>query len=549
MRGPNALGRILTGGSNGISKGLSRFAHINRKQGLGAGAADLTRDCTVTFSRFAPAAAALVFLVATAAQAAPFLVADASTGEVVSSSEATRPWYPASTTKMMTAYVALKAVREGRIGMETAIPVSRVAASQRPSKLGVRPGQEITLENALKVMMVKSANDLAVVVAEGVGGSVPNFAGMMNAEARALGMRDSHFVNPHGFHSTSHYTSARDLAILARALYTQFPEHRSLWGIGAVQVGNRVMKNTNGLIGRYSGAMGLKTGFVCASGFNLVGLAQRGGRTLIAVTLGAESGAARAIRTAQALDNGFSSWSSSGQLLHNMASTGGSAPDMRGEICRGRRGVILADDVDTDGPIAMAEQNYRTSDSYNPALEMVMARQRQVNTVSSGGRLGPRAEFVPELIALGRTPGSASAPIAANAPGGRAVTTAVARAKPVIAPAEAVAFAPATRPVAAGAAAGIGRPLSLRPGAEPDNESAEDEEKPAARAAIRGKPQTRSATANRAEPKGAKGKAADKKQAEPKVLAKAGQAKAAGAKPVAVKPAPAKPAAAAADEE
>lgn len=506
----------------------------------------------MTFARIAAAAAALVSLTTVPVQAAPSIVVDASSGEVVSASEATRPWYPASTTKMMTAYVALKAEREGRIGMETPIPVSRVAAGQRPSKLGVRPGQEITLENALKVMMVKSANDLAVVVAEGVGGSVQNFAAMMNAEARALGMRESHFVNPHGFHAPGHVTSARDLAILARALYTQFPEHRSLWGIGAVQVGNRVMKNTNGLIGRYSGAMGLKTGFVCASGFNLVGMAQRGGRTLIAVTLGAGSGADRAIRTAQALDNGFASWSSTGQLAHNLASVGGGAPDMRGEICRGRRGVVLSDDSDFDGPIAVAEQNYRTSDGYNPALEMVMVRQRQANTVSSGGRLGPRAEFVPEMIALGRTSGSSLAPLAANAPGGRAVATAIAaRSKPVIAPAEATAFAPASRPVAAASAGAIGRPLSLR--ATTNDDVAEDDEKPAARAAIRPQQKNRALTQKpsgkteaRSETKAKPGEKTTKVAAKP-VDGKA-KAKPQAAKPVA-KPISAKTKSVAQDEE
>ncbi|MGL4325435.1 MAG: D-alanyl-D-alanine carboxypeptidase family protein [Beijerinckiaceae bacterium] len=512
----------------------------------------------MTFSGLKPAAAALVLAVSGwAAQAAPSIVVDANSGQVISAVEATRPWYPASTTKMMTAYVALKAVRDGRIGLETAIPVSRAAAGQRPSKLGVRPGQEITLENALKVMMVKSANDLAVVVAEGVGGSVPQFAAMMNAEARALGMRESHFVNPHGFHAAGHTTSARDLAILARALYTQFPEHRSLYGIGAVQVGNRIMKNTNGLIGRYPGAMGLKTGFVCASGFNLVGLAQRGGRTLIAVTLGAGSGAERSIRTAQALDSGFSSWSSTGQLLHNLPSTGGGAPDMRGEICRGRRGVILADDVDTDGPIAMAEQSYRMSDSFNPALEMVMQQQRTPNSVATrtatgGMSLGPRAEFVPELIALGRTSGSASAPLAANAGGSRPATTAIAaRSKPVIVPVQATAFAPAAsspppalRAVSAGAAAGIGKPLSLQ---GEQAEAAEDDDKPAARAAIRAparqkkvaartdaaktEAKTRTVQADKTKP--AAGKPAAKVAASKPVNAKPVNTKAVAAKPVA----------------
>ncbi len=439
-------------------------------------------------SSFRPARAAALLCFAAAsffasqgAFANPTLVVDAQSGEVISSEDATRPWNPASTTKMMTTYVALKALREGRIGWETAIPVSRLAASQPPSKLGLRPGSDITLGAALQVMLVKSANDLAVVVAEGVGGSLPNFIDMMNAEARRLGMRESHFLTPHGFHRPGQRTSARDLAILARALYTEFPDHRDLWSTGAVQVGKRIMKNTNGLIGRYPGAEGMKTGFVCASGFNLVGLASRGGRTLIAVVMGAASGAERSIKTAQLLDQGFGSWSSSGQTLASLASSGyDSAPDMRDEICRRGRGVILSDDFDSDGPLSIAQEHQRASESYNPVMDGILNRQsRGSSSVAMRGEsgritLGPRADFVPVQITLGRTAGSASAPIAANAIGARPATAIAARGKPTPtvaarrapaaeaaeAPAETTAYASSAppappAPVAASAAGGL----------------------------------------------------------------------------------------------
>lgn len=494
--------------------------------------------------------------------AAPSLIVDARSGEVISAEDATRPWNPASTTKMMTAYVALRALQQGRIGWETPIPVSRLAAGQRPSKLGVRPGTEITLENALRVMMVKSANDLAVVIAEGVGGSLPNFVNLMNAEARRLGMHESHFMTPHGWHQPGQRTSARDLAILARALYNEFPEHRDLWSTGAVQVGNRIMKNTNGLIGRYPGAEGMKTGFVCASGFNLVGLASRGGRTLIAVVLGAGSGAERSIKTAQLLDQGFGSWSSSGQTLDSLASSGyDSAPDMRNDICRGRRGVALSDDADSDGPLTIAQEHQRANDNSNPALEGLLGRQgRAASSVAmrnASGRvtLGPRAEFAPVQIALGRTAGSASAPLAANAGGAKPQPTMIARSKPEPAtavaargkpepakqvargrdatpaeeaPAETTAFAgPAATPapVAAGFAGGLASLFRLSTPAPtaPLQLQTNEETRPGAAAAIRpgARPQTAAVEPAKPEPKqhakkpAAKKKVAAKKPAKP----------------------------------
>lgn len=341
----------------------------------------------------------------------PTLIIDAKTGEVLQEEAATRPWFPASTTKLMTAYVALRAVQAGEISFETPLVASALAAKQPPSKVGMRPGQEITLENALKILMVKSANDIAYVIAEGVGGSVQGFSGMMNREAQRLGMRESHFVNPNGLHAEDQVTSARDMAILARALLLEFPDYEGLWSIGAVRLGTRVYQNTNGLIGRYSGAMGMKTGFVCTSGFNLVSAAQRDGRTLIAVVFGAATAADRTLKAAQLLDQGFGAgggfWvRKSGVTLANLPqSVEGSAPNRREEICRrGRRPASDEDDMSGAQAAASAAVD-------RPS--MLVAQVPGVGEAAAVGlrvgphvALGPRASFEPLPVYLGRKPGS-----------------------------------------------------------------------------------------------------------------------------------------------
>ena len=370
---------------------------------------------------FASALAALPALVPGAAVAAPGIVADAYSGQVYFSEDATRHWHPASTTKMMTAYVALKLMRDGRVNRDTPLVASGLAARQRPAKVGIRAGEIITLDNALKVMMVKSANDIAYVIGENLGGSVEGFASMMNAEARRLGMNGSNFVNPNGWAHPNQYVTARDLAVLASSLLKEFPEYRSYWGIGAVQLGSRVMKNTNGLVGRYPGTSGMKTGFVCASGFNVVATANRGGKTLVAVVLGAGSGAERTVRASQLLDQGFSSWGGTGSTLSSMASSGyGSAPNICAELRR--RGVPLSDDWESDA--AIVQTAHSNSESNNSVYDMLRPTPRGSGSVtrrSSSGRvvLGQRADFVPVAVYLGRAPGS-SAPVYARAPSSNA---------------------------------------------------------------------------------------------------------------------------------
>ena len=239
------------------------------------------------------------------AHAEATILVDAETGKVLAAENATYPWYPASVTKLMTAYVTLSAIKAGRITLDTLFTVSHTAAAQSPTKMGFPPGTQVTVDNALKMLMVHSANDMAVVLAEGVDGSIENFSDEMTRTAQRLGMTQSNFVNPNGLPADGQITSARDLAILARALIHDFPEYGSYWHIAAIKFGRRIIHNTNSLVGRYPGLDGMKTGFICASGFNVVATATRGGKRLIAVVLGAPSSSARAVKAAELLESGF----------------------------------------------------------------------------------------------------------------------------------------------------------------------------------------------------------------------------------------------------
>jgi D-alanyl-D-alanine carboxypeptidase len=207
----------------------------------------------------------------------------------------------------MTTYTTLRAVKEGRITLDNLFTVSANAAAQSPTKMGYPIGTQVTVDNAIKMLMVKSANDMAVVLAEGVSGSIENFAAEMNQNAHRLGMTQTNYVNPNGLPADEQITSARDLAILARALIHDFPEYDYYWHLPGIKYGKRVVRNYNTLLGRYPGADGMKTGFICASGFNLVASATRDGRRLIAVVLGAPSSAVRAMKAAQLLEEGFNS--------------------------------------------------------------------------------------------------------------------------------------------------------------------------------------------------------------------------------------------------
>ncbi|MEI2386596.1 D-alanyl-D-alanine carboxypeptidase family protein [Breoghania sp. JC706] len=255
-------------------------------------------------------AAALVLVTfhgqAAQAKVAAWMVFEANSGKVIEQHDAFRRWYPASLTKLMTAYVTFTAIREGRITMASPVTMSAHAAAQPPSKMGLKPGTQLSLDAALKVMLVKSANDIAVAIAETVGGSEGGFADVMNQTARRLGMRDTHFVNPHGLPDPNHYSSVRDMAVLARALLRDFPQYRELYGYAGVQFGKHLLRSANReYLQRVRGADGLKTGYICNSGYNVAVSATRGGRTVVAIVFGAASGLERAAMSRQLIEKGF----------------------------------------------------------------------------------------------------------------------------------------------------------------------------------------------------------------------------------------------------
>ena len=327
-------------------------------------------------------------LVAAATAAAPSaarseaqILVEVDSGRVLAGDNAAYPWHPASVTKLMTLYVTLRALKEGRIKTDTPFRVSANALAQSPTKMGFKVGTVVTVDNAIKMMMVKSANDMAVLLAEGVAGSVDAFAAEMNANARRLGMVQSNFVNPNGLPADEQTVSARDLAILARALIREFPEYDDYWHLPGIKFGRRVIRNYNKLLDLYPGADGMKTGFICASGFNLVATATRNGRRLIAVVLGAPSASVRTYHAARLLEQGFNSnWMTpSPGTVDQLVPVNTAPPDLREETCGPHRKRPAAEDEevsfnDSDGnsPLASMLQNLR---SPNPKPSQLLGQQ------------------------------------------------------------------------------------------------------------------------------------------------------------------------------
>ena len=303
----------------------------------------------------------------------------------------------------MTTYVALQAVSDGKLTLDTPLTMSTRAAAAPASKMGFIAGTEVTLDNALKMLMVKSPNDIAVMIAENIAGSVEAFSDQMNATARRLGMRESHFVNPNGLHDPAHVSSARDMAIVARALLRDFPEHSDLYGIGALRLGDVIIANHNGLLGRYPGADGMKTGFTCPAGFNVVGSATQGGRRLIVVVLGAPTPVERTLQAARLLDQGFAK--SGGGLgpvesLPDSAST--SPPDMRGEICsrRGRAAALAAEaEEEAPAPATAPTRGLLTLPFGRPAPMTVEDAVRPVHADPVAIFLGPKPGWTGPVLA------------------------------------------------------------------------------------------------------------------------------------------------------
>ncbi len=233
------------------------------------------------------------------------IVVDATTGEILYQKRADSPRYPASITKIMTMYLTFEALATGRLHESDMITVSRLAAAQAPTKLGLRPGDTISVENAMHAIAVKSANDMAVALAERIGGTEDRFAAMMTMKAQELGMTHTRFVNANGLPDSRQVTSAHDISILCRAVLRDYPQYYGYFGTEQFTYRGVTMNNHNGLLGRMPGVDGFKTGFTNAAGYNLAASAVRDGRRLIAVVLGGSSGWARNENVEDLLLTGF----------------------------------------------------------------------------------------------------------------------------------------------------------------------------------------------------------------------------------------------------
>jgi D-alanyl-D-alanine carboxypeptidase len=234
-----------------------------------------------------------------------WLLVEADSGAVLAEHNATRPWYPASVTKAMTAYMVFDALAQGRLAPDQRITISAQAAGQPPTRLGLGRGQKVRVRQLLEAMLVRSANDAAVALAEAIGGSETAFAAAMTRKAQELGMTQSVFANATGLPDPAQVSTARDLVILGRALLRDFPGRFGLFGKRYVSVRGRGGGSTNGWAGGYAGAEGIKTGFTCGSGYNLLAAASRDGRRLIGVVLGAATGGRRNARMTRLMDDGF----------------------------------------------------------------------------------------------------------------------------------------------------------------------------------------------------------------------------------------------------
>jgi len=236
---------------------------------------------------------------------APHILVDVKSGKVLHHKNAFKRWSPASLTKLMTSYVTFRAIKAGELTLQSPVIQSQNSISEPPSKMGYKVGTILSVDNALNIILVKSANDISVALGEAVAGSEAAFVALMNQEARRLGMSGTNFENPHGLHKANQYTTARDMALLTLAIKREFPEHGWRFKIEALQSGKKTLRSFNVLLGRFKGADGMKTGYVCVAGFNLVSSATRGRRSVLSVVMGATSQNQRAELSANLLAAGF----------------------------------------------------------------------------------------------------------------------------------------------------------------------------------------------------------------------------------------------------
>lgn len=312
------------------------------------------------------------------AQSAPYaaMVIDARTGEVLHSRNADTRLHPASLTKMMTLYVTFEAIRNGEISLDTVVRISRKAASEPPSKLGLRAGQKIKLRYLIRAAAVKSANDAATALGEAVAGSEAAFARRMNRTARALGMSRTTFKNAHGLTESGHLSTARDMTTLGRHLFYDFPDYYNLFSRRSTDAGVRDVANTNRrFLNSYRGADGIKTGYTRAAGFNLVASARHGDKRIIATMFGGVSSSARNAKVSELLNMGF-------RRAPSRAQVNRPAPPIYGDTGGSGKTIRLVRAVRTSlRPVARPEQNTPEPDE---AVLLAMAETIQSTLADVG---------------------------------------------------------------------------------------------------------------------------------------------------------------------
>lgn len=232
-------------------------------------------------------------------------VMDLATGAELSSENPDQPRYPASLTKMMTLYLLFEELDAGRMSLSTPLKVSAHAAAKPPARLGLKAGSTITVDDAVHALAVKSANDVAVTIAENISGTEAAFARKMTAKARALGLSRTHYVNASGLYDPQQVTTARDMARLGRALKLRFPQYARFFKLQSFTYNGRTYPSTNNLLGKVAGVDGLKTGYISQSGYNLVATASRGGRKRLVVVMGGKSEGARDKEVTALLEGSF----------------------------------------------------------------------------------------------------------------------------------------------------------------------------------------------------------------------------------------------------
>jgi D-alanyl-D-alanine carboxypeptidase len=327
------------------------------------------------------------------AEAAPKyagIVVDANTGKVLYGEDPDGLRYPASLTKMMTLYLTFEALEAGRISLDSKVPVSAKAAAEPPSKLGVRAGGSVTVEQAIKALVTRSANDIATALGEYLGGSEGRFAQLMNNKARALGMTRTTYRNAHGLPNTAQMTTARDQARLGMALRQHFPQYYGYFSTRSFQFGKQTIGNHNRLLGNVEGVDGIKTGYTRAAGSNLATSVKVDGRLIVAVVLGGRSSAARDAQMRK-LVAGYlpkASRGGSGALIAQ------AAPE---PVSPARRMAAL--DLPNSGPVPQtrySEQPAASAYASEPAQKRVI--NEAINVAMAGAAAVPTPAPAPEYM-------------------------------------------------------------------------------------------------------------------------------------------------------